>query len=678
MRAGTRHLRRVVLAVTALSAVSLATPGSGFAAGWLAPFSVSATVTGGLNARVAMNARGDMIVAWQYGNGADTTVQAAVRPVHGSFLAPVTVAAAGETAAAPQVGIDSAGNAAVVWRRDVAGKGTVRAVLRPAGGEFGDPIDVSAAGEDASAPRVAFGANGDGIVVWVRLDGAHKVVRALTRAGAGVVSGPVDVSSASEDASEPRVAIDSDGNAIVVWTGVGAKRSERPAGDAFSAPIRIAPDGELAVSPEVAVGDDGAAIVTWRRIVATNTVVLRAAVRAPGASAFGAPENLSASGAASGPTAVAMNAHGDAAVAWEQIPESFNIRVQATTRPTGGAFADAVTLDDDGAAPAVAITPSGDAFFAWRAYKLDDDVIVRVKGAKLAAGAAAVTASQFISSATAESDEPQLAADGAGDAVAVWRPVGDYTGLPPDGENTSSGTIGAGVFDATAPIVDSVTVPQTATAEVPVEMSASASDLWSTAAIRFDFGDGATQAGGTVSHTYTIAGTYTVTVTATDGAGNTAISTRTITVAVAPANQPPPTTDTNPSPPPGGTPQPGPVGPTAAQIKTQLLAQITPAGVAARLGKLAKARRYALRYTALTAGTATITWTAKPAGKSLVIATGTRRFTSAGATTITIKLTAKGVKLLKHVKSLKVSATSMFTARGVAPITASKTFTLKR
>src|SRR5215211_2001398 len=66
-------------------------------------------------------------------------------------------------------------------------------------------------------------------------------------------------------------------------------------------------------------------------------------------------------------------------------------------------------------------------------------------------------------------------------------------------------------------------------------MSATARDRWSgPPTIRWEFGDGSTATGASVSHAYAAAGTLAVRVTATDGAGN--VTTRTATITVSPSS----------------------------------------------------------------------------------------------------------------------------------------------
>ena len=61
-------------------------------------------------------------------------------------------------------------------------------------------------------------------------------------------------------------------------------------------------------------------------------------------------------------------------------------------------------------------------------------------------------------------------------------------------------------------------------------MAAPARDRWTGATVTWDFGDGATEEGETLTYAYSEPGTYTVKITATDGAGNARTVTRTITI----------------------------------------------------------------------------------------------------------------------------------------------------
>jgi hypothetical protein len=127
----------------------------------------------------------------------------------------------------------------------------------------------------------------------------------------------------------------------------------------------------------------------------------------------------------------------------------------------------------------------------------------------------------------------------------------------------------------------------------------------------------------------------------------------------------------------GGHGSPG-SHPTAAQIRALLRAQIAPQGRAARIGALL-ARGYALRFRALTAGTAVVEWyRPQKGGKPVLIASGRRTFAAAGTATIAIELTAAGRKELLHAKHLVLTAQGTFTRAGAPAVTATRLFMLRR
>ena len=125
-----------------------------------------------------------------------------------TWLSPVDVSLAGQSALEPQVAIDAAGDAVAVWDRSNGANTIVQAAARPAGGSFGAPVDLSVAGGNALVPQVAIDPAGDAVAVWTRFNGSNVIVQAAARPAGGSFGAPVDLSLAGQNAIHPQVAID--------------------------------------------------------------------------------------------------------------------------------------------------------------------------------------------------------------------------------------------------------------------------------------------------------------------------------------------------------------------------------------------------------------------------------------------------------------------------------------
>ena len=136
-----------------------------------------------------------------------------------AWLAPLDLSAIGGSAEHPQVALDGQGNALAVWERSNGTNYVIQAASRPAAtGLWQAPVDLSLAGEEAHAPELALSAQGDAVAVWEGFNGTNFVIRAALRpAASGVWQAPVDLSVAGRDAVEPQLALDSRGDAVVVW-----------------------------------------------------------------------------------------------------------------------------------------------------------------------------------------------------------------------------------------------------------------------------------------------------------------------------------------------------------------------------------------------------------------------------------------------------------------------------
>ena len=136
---------------------------------------------------------------------------------------------------------DASGNALAVWHRSDGSKDIVQSSFRPAGGAFpAAGSDLSASGQNAFQPQVAFDASGNALAVWIRSNGTNYIVQSSSRPAGGAFAAPVDLSAIGQDGLQPQVAFDASGNALAVWTRSDGtndivQSSSRPAGGAFPA-----------------------------------------------------------------------------------------------------------------------------------------------------------------------------------------------------------------------------------------------------------------------------------------------------------------------------------------------------------------------------------------------------------------------------------------------------------
>src|SRR5204862_47061 len=89
---------------------------------------------------------------------------------------------------------------------------------RSAGGAASAIQTLSAAGQNAENPQVGVDSGGDALVVWQRSDGANTRVQARARAAGGAARATQTLSAAGQDAEAPQVGVDSGGDAVATWS----------------------------------------------------------------------------------------------------------------------------------------------------------------------------------------------------------------------------------------------------------------------------------------------------------------------------------------------------------------------------------------------------------------------------------------------------------------------------
>jgi hypothetical protein len=130
-----------------------------------------------------------------------------------------TVSDAGQDAGSPQVAVDRFGNAVIVWQRSDGTNDRIQVRTRAADGTLGPVQTLSTAGQNAEQPQVAADRDGNAVIVWRRPDpaGDHRI-QARTRAANGTLGAVQTLSEAGENALFPQVGIRRfGGKAVAVW-----------------------------------------------------------------------------------------------------------------------------------------------------------------------------------------------------------------------------------------------------------------------------------------------------------------------------------------------------------------------------------------------------------------------------------------------------------------------------
>jgi hypothetical protein len=254
---------------------------------WSPPVDLSAAGHDASGSQVAVDAQGNATAIWYGYDGSNLIVQSATQPAGQPWSTPVDLSATGQSASDPQVTLDGQGNATAVWHRSNGTNDIVQSATRPTGGPWSAPVDLSGAGQNASAPQVALDAQGTATAVWYRYDGSNNIVQSATRPAGGPWSVPVDLSGAGQNASAPHVALDAQGSATAVWYRYDGSNNivqsaRRPAGGPWSAPVDRSGAGQSVQGPQVAVDGQGSATAVWSRSNGSNYIVQSAVLDASG------------------------------------------------------------------------------------------------------------------------------------------------------------------------------------------------------------------------------------------------------------------------------------------------------------------------------------------------------------------------------------------------------------
>ncbi len=296
--------------------------------------------------------------------------------------------------------------------------------------------NLSPNGQDVHFPQVAMDNSGDAIVVWYQNDGVEtQIYKAEYRGGSWTTPASLaDIVSIDGHTSvSPMVAMDNNGNAIIVWSQYDGsfyqvfKAEYRSGSWTFPASIsdNISPDGTHTGNPQVAMSDDGTAVITWLQPDGSNQQVYRSTYDgSTWTNPANLADNISPDGQDASYAKVAMDASGNAIIIWEQSDGSATQIFKSEYR--SGAWTDPSSLTDnispDGqlaGQPEVAMDNNGNAIITWTQYNGSNYLIYKSEYRSAAWANPLIT--DYISPDGQNAVYPEVAMDDNGNAIITWQ-----------------------------------------------------------------------------------------------------------------------------------------------------------------------------------------------------------------------------------------------------------------
>ena len=375
-----RILKNIFIPLLASSLVLAALPAAAVVGSWSTPVDLSATGEDAYDAQITVSSTGLATAIWYRNNGSNDIIQSSTSQIGGAWTTPVNLSAAGQDASEPQLTVDSTGLVTAVWLRDDGMSNRVQSSTSLSGGAWTTPVNLSAAGANAFNAQVTVDSTGLATAIWTRYDGSRYIIQSSTSQSGGTWSAPVNLSALGRDASDPELTVSSTGLATAVWSRYDGssfiiQSSTSQSGGAWSTPVDLSATGEAAIDPQVTVSSTGLATAVWERYDGSNWIIQSRTSLNGGA--WSTPVNLSAAGRDASGAQLTVSSTGFATAVWRRFDGSNDI-IQSSTSQSGGTWSAPVNLSAAGGnadRPKVTVSSTGLATAIWSRYGGSNDFI---------------------------------------------------------------------------------------------------------------------------------------------------------------------------------------------------------------------------------------------------------------------------------------------------------------
>lgn len=342
---------------------------------WTDPISISFTGQDSFAPQIGIDSYGNAVAVWFSFDGSNYVIQASTQNANNSYWATAsTISTLGQNAYYPELAVDSLGNAVAAWYAFDGNNYIVQSASFTRSNGWSSPIQASVSGQDSFDTGIGVDDLGNAVVAWYTFDGSNYVVQAAALPfGSDAWSPPTSISTSGLDGYNPRIAVDSSGDAIAVWyeydgANYRVASSYLPfRGRWTSPPIYVSPEGQDGYSPEIAINSSGNAITVWEQFNNAISCIFSASL-SNNSSSWSTPIQISTVNLNAYAPQISINLSSDNAIAaWYRFDGTF-YNIETAVLPYGGNWSLPSVVSPNGVFstnPAAALDDIGDAVIIW-------------------------------------------------------------------------------------------------------------------------------------------------------------------------------------------------------------------------------------------------------------------------------------------------------------------------
>lgn len=392
------------------------------------------------NPQVVFDTNGNGMAIWIQSDGTYLRVQSS-RYTPNSGWGPILSVGTGgaQSALEPTIAVDGSGNVRAVWLQQVtvSTRSIWTNLYSPASGwGTATVLEASVSSVGGNSPEIAMDPAGNATVVWAEFDGNWTNLWAR-RYTAGGVWAPATLIEYDNNGGvgDQGVVMEANGNAMVVWSQFDGQRTNVLAnryivGSGWGTPTPIeTSDLNSGVSDIALDGTGNIMVVLHQQTSAASSVIGSIYTNRFSNGSWGTAALVKSAIPYLSQSAIAMNASGNAMVVWLE-DDGFDVTsIWARAYTSAGVGGATVRIDNlstymDGRTPQVAMDASGNAVAVWGQGS-------HVWSARYVAGTGWGTPADIDNGAGGfPSNQPRIAVDASGNALAVWeRPSGTFRNI---------------------------------------------------------------------------------------------------------------------------------------------------------------------------------------------------------------------------------------------------------